>query len=159
MAQSQRVGMAFDIGESGLTEVIHIIGDVITGLGPTMWCWGRLTPTTWSVSPRPWNWWPEAPTFATNPDAVGPTERGPVPACGAIAALIEKASGRSPLFVGKPNQLMIRTAFNYLGVHSTNTMTVGDRMDTDIIAGGEGGLETSLVLSGVARPEHIAGFP
>ena len=76
-----------------------------------------------------------------------------------MAALIEKASGRSPFYVGKPNPLMVRTALNYLGVHSTNTAMIGDRMDTDVIAGVESGLETILVLSGVTRPEDVSSFP
>jgi NagD protein len=96
---------------------------------------------------------------ATNPDPVGPTERGIVPACGAMAALIEKATGKEPYFVGKPNPLMMRTALNYLGVHSENTVVIGDRMDTDIIAGVETGMETILVLSGVTHREDVALYP
>jgi NagD protein len=97
--------------------------------------------------------------IATNPDPTGPGEGGIVPACGAMAALIEKASGASPFFVGKPNPLMMRTALNYLDVHSEDTVMVGDRMDTDIIAGVEAGMETILVLSGVTRREDVARFP
>jgi len=97
--------------------------------------------------------------IATNPDAVGPTESGIVPACGAMAALIERATGKSPFFVGKPNPLMMRTALNYLGVHSETTVMVGDRMDTDVIAGVESGMETILVLSGVTRQEDVARYP
>jgi NagD protein len=76
-----------------------------------------------------------------------------------MAALIEKASGVSPYFVGKPNPLMMRIALNYLGVHSENTVMVGDRMDTDIIAGVANGMETTLVLSGVTRREEVARYP
>ena len=72
-----------------------------------------------------------------------------------MAALIGKASGRSPFFVGKPNPLMMRNALNFLGIHSEETVMVGDRMDTDVIAG----METTLVLSGVARREDIARYP
>ncbi len=97
--------------------------------------------------------------IATNPDPAGPGEGGIVPACGAMAALIEKATGVSPFFVGKPNPLMMRTALNYLGVHSENTVMIGDRMDTDIVAGVESGMETILVLSGVTQREEVARFP
>jgi len=78
-----------------------------------------------------------------------------VPACGAMAALIGKAHRRSPFFVGKPNPLMMRNALNFLGIHSEETVMVGDRMDTDVIAG----METTLVLSGVTRREDIARYP
>jgi NagD protein len=76
-----------------------------------------------------------------------------------MAALIEKASGISPFFVGKPNALMMRTALNYLNVHSENTIMIGDRMDTDIVAGVTSGMETILVLSGVTKKEDIDKFP
>ena len=82
-----------------------------------------------------------------------------MPACGAMAALIEKASGYSPFFIGKPNPVMMRTALNYLDVHSEDTIMVGDRMDTDIIGGVQSGLETILVLTGVTRPEDVRRFP
>jgi len=97
--------------------------------------------------------------IATNPDVSGPDEEGVVPACGAIAAMIEKASGRSPFFVGKPNPLMIRSAIRYLGVHSENTIMIGDRMDTDIVAGVMSGLETILVLSGITSRQNVLEYP
>ena len=96
---------------------------------------------------------------ATNPDASGPEENGIVPGCGAVAALIEKAMGKSPFYVGKPNPLMMRTALNYLGVHSEETVMIGDRMDTDIIAGVESGMDTILVLSGVTKEADIDKYP
>ncbi len=100
----------------------------------------------------------EGARFITNPDASGPSERGVVPACGALAALIEKASGKTPFFVGKPNPLMMRTALN-LGVRSEETVMVGDRMDTDIVAGVESGMDTILVLSGATRREDVDRWP
>lgn len=159
--QSQRTeGKAFVIGESGLTEAIHGIGYVITDLDPDYVILGethsyvleRITKAVQLVAQG-------AHFIATNPDPVGPTERGLAPACGAMAALIERATGKSPFFVGKPNPLMMRTALNYLGVHSENTVMVGDRMDTDIIAGVQTGLETILVLSGVTRDQDVSDYP
>jgi NagD protein len=97
--------------------------------------------------------------IATNPDPTGPSESGVVPACGAMAALIEKASGKTPFFTGKPNPLMMRSALNYLGVHSENTTMIGDRMDTDVIAGIEAGMDTILVLSGISKVEDIGNYP
>ena len=96
---------------------------------------------------------------ATNPDPSGPGDEGLVPACGAMAALIEKATGVSPFFVGKPNPLMVRSALNYLGGHSEETVMIGDRMDTDIVGAVSSGLDTVLVLTGVTKREEIARFP
>ena len=97
--------------------------------------------------------------IATNPDSTAPLESGIVPATGALAALIEKATGRSPFFVGKPNPLMMRSALRYLGVHSEDTIMIGDRMDTDIVAGVMSGLDTILVLSGVSSLADVERFP
>ena len=159
--QSQRPnGTAFVIGESGLTEALHAAGYIITTaepdyvvLGETfaysldmITCGIRLTLAG-------------ARFIATNPDATGPTESGIIPACGAMAALIERATGVTPFFVGKPNPLMMRSALNYLGVHSEDTIMVGDRMDTDVVAGVESGMDTILVLSGVTQADMVDRFP
>lgn len=153
-------GTAFVIGESGLTSALHGIGYIITDhnpdyvvLGETMaYHLEQITKAVRLVAGG-------ARFIATNPDASGPTESGIVPACGAMAALIEKATDRSPFFVGKPAPLMMRYAMNYLEVHSKNTVMVGDRMDTDIIAGMQAGMETILVLSGVTTREDLVAFP
>ena len=159
--QSQRPdGTAFVIGESGLTEAIHGVGYVITDHDPDYVVLGethtynveRITKAIRLVAAG-------ARFIATNPDPSGPSEGGLVPACGAMAALIETASGVSPFFVGKPNPLMMRTALNYLDVHSEDTVMVGDRMETDMIAGVESGMETILVLTGVTRREDVARYP
>jgi NagD protein len=76
-----------------------------------------------------------------------------------MAALIEKATGKAPFYVGKPNPLMMRSALNYLGIHSEDTVMIGDRMDTDVVVGVESGMETILVLSGVTRHEEVENFP
>jgi NagD protein len=158
--QSQRSeGTAFVVGESGLTEAIHGIGFVITEYEPDYVILGethsyvleRITKAIRLIAAG-------ARFIATNPDSVGPTESGIVPACGAMAALVEKATGKSPFFVGKPNPLMMRTALNYLGVHSENTVMIGDRMDTDVIAGVETGMETILVLSGVTDRQVVGTY-
>jgi NagD protein len=159
--QSQRPdGTAFVIGESGLTEAIHGVGYVITDHDPDYVVLGethtynveRITHAIRLVAAG-------ARFIATNPDPSGPSEGGLVPACGAMAALIETASGVSPFFVGKPNPLMMRTALNYLDVHSEDTVMVGDRMETDMIAGVESGMETILVLTGVTRREDVDRYP
>jgi NagD protein len=96
--------------------------------------------------------------IATNPDATGPSPSGPLPATGSVAALITRATGVDPYFVGKPNPLMMRTALNALQAHSETTAMIGDRMDTDIVAGLEAGMETILVLSGVTTREEAERF-
>ncbi len=153
-------GKAFVIGESGLTSAIHAIGYVITDKDPDYVVLGETQGYNFSAITKAIRLISEGARFvATNPDASGPSEEGIVPACGAMAALIETASGRSPFFVGKPNPLMMRTALNYLGVHSEDTVMVGDRMDTDIVAGTNSGMATALVLTGVTRREDIGKYP
>ena len=150
----------FVVGESGLTEPLHDAGFVITDKDPYYVVLGethayniqQITTAIRLIGRG-------ARFIATNPDASGPGDGGIVPACGAMAALIEKATGLSPFFIGKPNPLMMRTALNYLGVHSENTVMIGDRMDTDMVAGVESGMETILVLSGVTRREEVGRYP
>lgn len=153
-------GKAFVIGESGLTSAIHRIGYVITDHDPDYVVLGEtngysVTNITHAIRLI----MAGARFVATNPDPSGPSEEGIVPACGAMAALIEKASGVAPFFVGKPNPLMMRSALNFLGVHSEDTVMIGDRMDTDIIAGVNSGMETVLVLTGVTRAGEVDRFP
>lgn len=153
-------GTAFVIGESGLTSALHGIGYIITDHHPDYVVLGETMAYNLEQITKAVRLVAEGSRFiATNPDASGPTESGIVPACGAMAALIEKATGRTPFFVGKPAPFMMRSAMNYLGVHSQNTVMVGDRMDTDIIAGMQAGMETILVLSGVTRREELSAFP
>ena len=97
--------------------------------------------------------------IGTNFDLTAPSEAGLVPACRALIAPIELATGKNAYFVGKPNPLMMRTGLRMLGVHSENAVMIGDRMDTDIIAGIETGLDTVLVLSGVSSRETCQQYP
>ncbi|GAB4515211.1 MAG: HAD-IIA family hydrolase [Anaerolineae bacterium] len=159
--RSQRPhGKAFVIGESGLTEAIHDVGYVITDIEPDYVVLGETLGYNLEMITRAIRLIIAGARFiATNPDPSGPSESGIVPACGAMAALIERASGVSPFFVGKPNPLMMRTALNYLGVHSENSVMIGDRMDTDVVAGVESGMETILVLTGVTRLEDVERYP
>ena len=97
--------------------------------------------------------------IATNPDVTGPTPDGPLPATGAVAALISRATGVEPYFVGKPNPLMMRSALNAIGAHSESSAMVGDRMDTDVVSGLEAGMHTVLVLTGSTQREEAERFP
>lgn len=159
--QQRPDGKAFVLGESGLTEAIHDIGYIITDVEPDYVVLGETLAYNFQMIKKAIRLIHDsgARFIATNPDASGPSEGGLVPACGAMASLIEKASGVSPFFVGKPNALMMRTALNYLNVHSENTIMIGDRMDTDVVAGVTSGMETILVLSGSTKEEDIDKYP
>ncbi len=159
--QSQRPnGTAFVIGESGLTQALHDVGYVQTDTSPDYVVLGEVNNYNFEMVTRAIRLINDGALFiATNPDATGPLESGIVPVTGAMAALIEKATGKAPFFVGKPNPLMMRSAMRYLGVHSENTVMIGDRMDTDVVAGVMSGLETILVLSGVSSMADVERFP
>jgi len=153
-------GTAFALGESGLTTALHEVGYVLTDYQPDYVVLGETTSYSYANITHAVRLIAQGARFlATNPDPSGPGEGGLVPACGAIAALIEAATGIAPYYVGKPNPLMMRTALRYLGEHSENTIMVGDRMDTDVRVGIESGLETVLVLTGVATRPMVERFP
>ena len=100
-----------------------------------------------------------AKLIGTNPDITGPTEKGIMPATGSLIAPIEIATGKKAYFVGKPNPLMLRHGLKTLNCHSHEIAFIGDRMDTDIIAGIESNVDTILVLSGVTNRETIDLYP
>jgi NagD protein len=100
-----------------------------------------------------------AKLIGTNPDVTGPAEAGILPACKALIAPIELATDRKAYFVGKPNPLMMRHAIKRIRCRREETLIIGDRMDTDIIAGIESEIETVLVLTGITRKEDLALFP
>ncbi|NIS81275.1 MAG: HAD-IIA family hydrolase [Anaerolineales bacterium] len=153
-------GSAFVIGESGLTTALHDAGYVITDIKPDYVILGETFAYNVELVTKAIRLIAGGSRFiATNPDPAGVSEGGIVPACGAMAALIERATGVSPFFVGKPNPLMMRMALNFLGLHSENTVMVGDRMETDIVSGIESGLETILVLTGVTAREEVTRYP
>ena len=154
-------GSAFVIGESGLTTALYEYGYTLTDRSPDYVVLGetrtysfeRITQAIRLVGAG-------ARFIATNPDPTGPSVHGPLPATGSVAALISRATGNDPYFVGKPNPLMMRSALNAIEAHSETTAMVGDRMDTDVIAGLEAGLETVLVLTGVTSTrEEAERFP
>ena len=153
-------GTAYVIGASGLTQAIHDVDYVLTDHDPDYVVLGETENYDYEAITKAIRLIAAGAIFiATNPDPSGPSEHGIVPANGAMAALIETATGKSPFFVGKPNPLMLRTALNHLDVHSEDTAMVGDRMDTDIVGGVEAGMETVLVLSGVTTREDVEKYP
>ncbi|MBE3558443.1 MAG: HAD family hydrolase [Ktedonobacteraceae bacterium] len=153
-------GSAYAVGESGLTTALHDIGYVLTDQQPEYVVLGETTTYSFERITRAIRCVSDGARFiATNPDVAGPGEGGMVPGTGAVAALISAATGVQPYFVGKPNPLMMRTALRQIGAHSEDSAIIGDRMDTDIVAGTESGLRTILVLTGVTAREQVDRFP
>ena len=153
-------GSAYVIGEAGLTTALHEIGYTLTSTAPDFVVLGETRTYSFETITTAIRLIEKGARFiATNPDVTGPSPEGPLPATGSVAALITKATGVSPYFVGKPNPMMFRSAMNQIEAHSESTAMIGDRMDTDVIAGIEAGLETFLVLTGSTRKAEIERFP
>ena len=153
-------GSAYVIGEAGLTTALYQAGYTLTERNPDYVVLGetrtysfeRITAAIRLVSTG-------ARFIATNPDPTGPSPDGPLPATGSVAALITRATGIAPYFVGKPNPLMMRSALNAIDAHSETAAMIGDRMDTDVVSGLEAGLEAILVLTGVTTREEAERHP
>lgn len=153
-------GSAYVVGETGLTTAMHDAGYVMTDRDPDYVVLGETRTYSFEAITRAIRLIDGGARFiATNPDPSGPSQDGKLPATGAVASLITTATGRAPYYVGKPNSLMMRSALNRIDAHSETTVMVGDRMDTDIIAGLEAGLRTVLVTSGSTPPEQVGTFP
>ncbi|TFC75929.1 HAD family hydrolase [Cryobacterium cheniae] len=153
-------GTAFVIGEVGLTTALHEAGFIMTETNPDYVVVGETRNYSFEAITKAIRLLLNGARFiATNPDATGPSADGPLPATGAIAALISKATGMEPYVVGKPNPMMFRSAMNKIGAHSENTAMIGDRMDTDIVAGIEAGLHTILVMTGISDQAEIRRYP
>ncbi|TMD99850.1 MAG: HAD family hydrolase [Chloroflexi bacterium] len=153
-------GRAYVIGESGLTTALHDIGYVLTDQEPEYVVLGETTTYSFENITRAIRFVVAGARFiATNPETMGPDEGGIIPATGAVAALISAATGVKPYIIGKPNPLMMRTALRTLNAHSEDSAIIGDRMETDIIAGTESGLRTILVLTGATKREQVERFP
>jgi len=153
-------GSAFTIGEAGLTTALHDAGYTLTDRAPDYVVLGETRTYSFERITRAIRLISAGARFiATNPDATGPSTEGPLPATGSVAALISRATGVAPYFVGKPNPLMMRSALNAIDAHSETAAMVGDRMDTDIVAGLEAGMETILVLTGITTRELAERYP
>ncbi|GAA4311765.1 HAD-IIA family hydrolase [Klenkia terrae] len=153
-------GSAYVVGEAGLTTALHEAGYTITDTEPDYVVLGETRTYSFEAITRAIRLVEAGARFiATNPDVTGPSPEGSLPATGSVAALITKATGAEPYFVGKPNPMMFRSALNRIDGHSESTTMIGDRMDTDIVAGIEAGLETVLVLTGSTRAEDVSRFP
>jgi NagD protein len=160
LAAQKPDGSAYVIGEAGLTTALHEVGYVLTDSAPDYVVLGETRTYSFEAITKAIRLIGAGARFiATNPDPTGPSAEGPLPACGAVAALITRATGADPYVVGKPNPMMFRSAMNTIAAHSETTAMVGDRMDTDIVAGIEAGLSTFLVLTGSTRRADVARYP
>jgi NagD protein len=153
-------GSAYAIGEAGLTTALHEAGYTLTDTGPDYVVLGETRTYSFEAITRAVRLVRDGARFiATNPDTTGPSAEGPLPATGAVAAMITAATGRQPYYVGKPNPMMFRSALNRIDAHSEATAMIGDRMDTDVVAGIEAGLETFLVLTGSTAAHEVDRHP
>lgn len=153
-------GTAHVVGEAGLTTALHEIGYVMVDADPDYVVLGETRNYSFTAITQAIQLINDGARFiATNPDPSGPSREGMLPATGAVAALITKATGINPYFVGKPNTLMMRSALNAMDAHSEDTVMIGDRMDTDIVAGLEAGMRTVLVLTGSTARGDVDRFP
>ena len=151
---------AYVIGEPGLFNALHDANITFNDVDPDYVVIGETINYNYSLICRAMNHVLNgAKLIGTNTDLTGPSESGIIPACRALVAPVEITTGKSAYYVGKPNPLMMRTGLQILGIHSGETAMIGDRMDTDIIAGIESGLDPVLVLSGVTSREQIEQYP
>jgi NagD protein len=153
-------GSAFVVGEAGLTTALHAIGYTLTDRDPDYVVLGETRTYSFERISRAIRLVAAGARFiATNPDPIGPTPDGPLPATGSVAALVSRATGVDPYFVGKPNPLMMRSALNAIDAHSETSAMIGDRMDTDVVSGLEAGMHTILVLTGITSRAEAERFP
>jgi NagD protein len=158
-SQNPNTGV-YVIGESGLINALHDAGFYIDQVNPKYVVIGESRTYNFEqIETAVHLVLGGAKLIGTNSDLTGPSEKGIVPACRALVAPIEMATGRQAYFIGKPNPLMMRHAINKIGCKREDTLIIGDRMDTDIVAGIESGIETALVLSGITSREDLAKYP
>ena len=160
--QAQRPGATiYAIGGGGLMNELYNAGFSISESNPDYVVVGKTSHFNFELMKKAAHLINQGARFiGTNPDVVDPIEGGGTePACGCILASIEMATGKKPYIVGKPNSLMMTIATRKLGVHASDAVMIGDRMDTDIVGGLEAGMKTCLVLSGVTDESMISRFP
>ena len=151
---------AYVIGAPGLLNALYDVGVTMNDVDPDYVIVGETASYNYEVITKAVRLvLGGARLIATNSDLTGPTEFGIAPACRSLVAPVELATGKKAYFMGKPNPLMMRTGLHLLGVHSEEAAMVGDRMDTDIIAGMESGLATVLVLSGCTSRADVDNYP
>ncbi len=158
--QSQKPGgSAYVVGEAGLINALYDAGYTMNDVDPDYVVIGETRSYSFEKIEKAINLVMKgAKLIGTNPDLTGPVENGIIPACGALIQPIALATGVTPYFVGKPNPLMMRQALRRIGCRREETVIIGDRMDTDIIAGLESEITPILVLTGVTAPDTLDTF-
>ncbi|HDJ32827.1 MAG TPA: HAD family hydrolase [Bacteroidetes bacterium] len=160
LASQRPRGSAYIIGEAGLINALYNVGYTINSVDPDYVVVGETRTYSYEKIEKAVNLVLNgARLIGTNPDTTGPSESGIVPATKALIAPIEVATGKKAYYVGKPNPLMMRSALKKLGVRREDALIIGDRMDTDIVAGIESEIDTALVLSGITNRKMIEDFP
>jgi NagD protein len=158
--QQRPGGTAYVIGEAGLTTALHEVGYILSDHDPDYVVLGETRTYSFEAITSAIRLINDGARFiCTNPDPTGPSSEGALPAAGSVAALISKATGIEPYFIGKPNPMMMRSALNTIDAHSETTAMIGDRMDTDVLCGLEAGLETILVLTGISTAADVERYP
>lgn len=150
---------AFVIGEAGLLNALYDAGITMNDVNPDYVVIGEGRAYSLDTLTKAVNLVIKgARLIGANSDVSGPIDQGIAPACRALTAPVEIATGKQAYFCGKPNPLMMRNGLNLLGCHSAEAVMIGDRMDTDVISGMESGMSTVLVLSGVSTRETVKAY-
>lgn len=160
LASQKPNGTAYIIGEAGLISAMYNVGYSMNNVNPDYVVVGDTRSYSFEKIEQAVNLVLKgARLVGTNPDLTGPVEGGIIPATKALISPIELSTGKSAYYVGKPNPLMMRIALKKLGCVREDTIIIGDRMDTDIIAGIESGIDTLLVLTGISDRNTVKEFP
>jgi 4-nitrophenyl phosphatase len=146
----------FIIGEDGLLNAIRDAGLSIDSENPDYVVVGLDRELTYEKLALGSIAIQKGATFlSTNPDVAIPTERGLLPGNGAITSVLKVATGVSPIYIGKPEPIIIRQALDMLKLEPAEALMVGDNYNTDILAGMHAGVDTLLVHTGVTRMEDL----
>ncbi|MFX0537015.1 HAD-IIA family hydrolase [Ornithinimicrobium sp. Y1847] len=160
LASQKPGGSAYVVGQAGIITALHDAGFTMTDTDPDFVVIGETRQYSFEAITTAVRLIDGGARFiATNPDPTGPSADGILPATGAITALVTAATGKVPYVVGKPNPMMFRSALRKIGAHSETTGMIGDRMDTDIVAGMEAGLHTVLVMTGISDESVLDVYP
>ena len=159
LASQKPKGSAFIIGEAGLINALYNVGYTMNNVDPDYVVMGETHTYSYEKIEQAVNLVLKgARLIGANPDLTGPTENGIAPATKSLIAPIELATGRNAYFIGKPNPLMMRNALKKINCHREESIIIGDRMDTDIVAGLESEIDTCLVLSGITNRKDMVDY-
>ena len=160
LSSQKPFGSAYIIGDAGLSNALYNVGYTMNNVNPDYVVVGESRSYSYERIEQAVNLVINgAKLIGTNSDTTGPGETGLVPATKALISPIELATGKSAYFIGKPNPLIMRIVLKKLGTTREESIVIGDRMDTDIVAGIESDLDTALVLSGITDLQIMKTFP